>query len=330
MKAVILKTKPGSVFHFGEYTPFAETFLDYTSAFPHSDTIFSAIVNIYDQVWPEDTVNFINSFSRGEISLSSGMFYFKGKHKSIFFLPRPVLFLISNQDDWKKYKNVEWISTGVWEHGINENTVIVSKKFVCLKEEWDTLTSDNPESFRAYEIRTSPHVKVHSPVKEDSYYMQSDITILGNNDVEVGYYFMIDISGINDMEEKRLKTVVNLLSDTGLGGQRTCGCGLFENIKWIDNPLPAPDSDDDKYYVNLSLVSPEDEIDKIIAYRVVIRGGRYSGEGYLKKVMMLHEGAVFNKKIAGRIVDISPEGNNKILRYGIGFFHPVKKKLINL
>ena len=329
MRAVILLAKPGSSFHFGDYTPFGETFLDHTSAFPHSDTIFSALVNIHNQVWPDETEKFVMLFREGKIRISSGMFCFRGKNKTVFFLPRPMMMKLENQEDRKRLKQVEWISTGIWEKGmVDQEVKTPGKRFACFTEEWNNLTSISPEIFTAYEMNSLPRVKIHSTTREDTLYQQTNITLCGSSDVSISYYFLADCNDVDPEAKNKLETVISLLADTGLGGQRTSGCGFFEDIEWSVNPLPK--ITDDVFYVNLGLLLPGEDLRNCLAYRVMTRGGRKTEEGQLKKILMIREGALSTKTPRGNIADLSAGGKGKFLRYGMPVCWPVNKKVINM
>lgn len=327
MKAVIFRTNPGSSFHFGDYVPFGETFLDHTTAYPHSDTLFSALVNIYNQVWPDETVKFIGHFRSGKIRLSSGMFCFRGKKKTLFFLPRPAMMKIENDIERKELKHVEWVSTGVWDKGMVKNQS-VGKRFACLSEEWSDLTGGDPALFSAYQINPVPRVMIHSRTREDTLYQQTNVTLCGSADVDVCYYFLAEYDELDPEGKEKLETVISLLPDTGLGGQRTTGCGFFEGLDWAESPLP--DVRDEAFYVNLGLLSPDNELQNCLAYRVMTRGGRRTEKNQLKKLLMIREGSVFCRKPTGRIADLSSEGNSSFLRYGMPLSWPVGKRLINL
>ena len=79
-------------------------------------------------------------------------------------------------------------------------------------------------------------------------------------------------------------------------------------------------------YINVSLLNPKDDSElKCIEYAdTIIRGGRRIGLedalssklNTLKIVKMIKEGAVLNKKIDGKVVDISPNGDSSFLRNG--------------
>ena len=53
MKAIILKCRPGSRFHLGEYTDNQDTVLYNTAEYIHSDVWFGAFISAMSKIYPE-------------------------------------------------------------------------------------------------------------------------------------------------------------------------------------------------------------------------------------------------------------------------------------
>jgi len=328
MKAAILKTKPGARFHFGEYAPFMETFLHHTSSFPHSDTIFSALVNLCASVWPEDTKRLIALFVEGKVRISSGLFCFEGNKDYLFFFPKPVFYTVHAEDWRKKIKKLEWVSKGIWARGLEplDDTFLIDNRFICLQDEWNSIHSDKPDGFIPYKTLTRPQVQVHTETTEDNLYHQTDVVIGGGRGLKVHYYILIDDDQLPDQDKKWVTALFNMLTDTGLGGQRSTGCGLFDDIHWVNVSIPVSDNAD--HFVNLSLLSPnESSLNQYLSYKLVIRGGRINEREQMKKLRMICEGALLGSDVKGRIVDLSTKGNARYLRYGMSINLPVHYEL---
>ena len=204
--------------------------------------------------------------------------------------------------------------------------IIVSNNFAVKKYEWEKLSDKKLQNFSAFSVKTVPMVMIHSLTQEDSFYHQSNITIEGDADINVSYYFLLDDEKISDNDHKKLLTTVKLLPDTGIGGQRTTGCGLFEDVMIINNPLPTTEFKGN--YVSLGLLSPGNDLDKLLAYRLITRGGRSVERGKLKKAMMISEGALMSGDIPGQILDLSPSGDGSHLRYGMSINWPIDPGLL--
>ena len=62
MKAIILKCRPGSRFHLGEYTDNQDTVLYNTAEYIHSDVWFGAFISAMSKIYPEKLNNFRQLF----------------------------------------------------------------------------------------------------------------------------------------------------------------------------------------------------------------------------------------------------------------------------
>ena len=130
--------------------------------------------------------------------------------------------------------------------------------------------------------------------------------------------------------------MIRLLGDTGLGGERSTGMGLFEAVEFRDWTCSIPPaSDHAPVQLSLSLVCPCDptELDRFLAYQTTIRGGGIlprSGQAMRKRQRMLTEGSLHRDQVEGMIVDLSPEGTDlahPILRYGRNLSIPIHPDL---
>jgi len=334
MQAVILRCRPNSQFHFGNFAFFGETFLDYASEIPHSDTLFSALVNIYDTVYAEnknDTDIFVELFNQRKIKISSGMFCIEHQGKMIYFLPKPIECNLAKSDNHKKLKKIAYISKGVWETGVSPNRwdtdcLIIDSKFVCLKNELAGFES--LETVKLFEKDSLPKVKVHSDSQDDSFYHQTNLTIADNSEIgiQLHYYFLYETDLDNKMQ-KRFETTIRVLADTGLGGQRSTGCGLFDSVEFVTD-FKFRTTNTQKHCA-LSLISPSKtnaDLDKAIYFQLIIRGGKNK----TNIVRMLAEGAVVKPDICGQIVDISKQKDKSVLRFGLNFSIPIHSNLLIL
>jgi CRISPR/Cas system CSM-associated protein Csm4 (group 5 of RAMP superfamily) len=172
------------------------------------------------------------------------------------------------------------------------------------------------QAIRLLDIVLLPRVDVRDKGAEGSHFYTAHLVTADNQalenrrgdrlvpDLYVHFYFLVRSRLDDDNPVMQcLHTLINLLPDTGIGGERSAGCGLFE------------------------LVSPADAVDmgRFKAYQTVLRGGRETAhDGPLKVVRMLAEGALqVETEGIGQIADISPAGNRRYLRYGKAFNIPV-------
>ncbi|MDI9858941.1 type III-A CRISPR-associated RAMP protein Csm4 [Flectobacillus roseus] len=342
-QAIILESRPFAQYHFGEYS-IDDTRLNHTSLIPHADTIFSAIINIYNRTF-SDTDDFITALELYDLQISSGCYCLRGDNGSIFFLPKPqVLGILNNtSEDFKKQKKVLFVSKSVWERGINpdlfltDDTVLLGNKFVCTNKEIKEIKKVKLKAkfhteLSLANIGSLTKNRVHTDKQENTLYTQSNLQIqdLEQFGLSVHFYFLLK----HDLPvewKKKLDLVISLLPEFGLGGERSTGCGKFWGVsaeEFTINPLKPSAT----FLCSASLISPYnlDELNRINYYSTVIRGGRRLGSdenaGYkLQQIRMIKEGALVKNDLPiGHNPSIKPQGSqDEYLRYGKGFLLPI-------
>lgn len=347
MKAVILKTKPYSMFRLGAGSK------DDVDLIIHSDTLFSAIINMHSQVY-ENTDQLIELFDNDVIKISSAFPLladtdFKNK---IMFLPKPELDY-RYSDNFKTEKKIKFISFKVLEDIIakKNNTfsfadktkyLILNESFVCRIDE---LNSSNlaREIHPFISTDISAKTKVHSSTQEDSFYHETNIQLLpiklkDQSVIYPHFYFLLEGS-LDNKNLEEIFTCLRLLSEEGIGGERSAGKGHFNEI--IINEIELPNMSELTNYFTVSLTNPnnQQEFNSFLRYEIITRGGGavnldddsenydFDTKPYRKKqVRMIAEGAFVNGNIKGRLVDISPDINtysHKIFRNGKCFLLPI-------
>jgi len=343
MHAIILKCRPNSMYHFGQVAIDADTSLNDTSIIPHSDTIFSAMINLAARIFSEfELNNFLNLFGVGglvpKIKISSGFYCLENsKGGFLYFLPKPISFNLEKSDNHKDLKKVQFISKSVWENGLkpsewDSKCIIIDKKFVVTLEEAEQFHLQI--SSKLFSEISLPKVAVHKKTKEDSIYYQTNIQIVEFEKVEfekknrVHFYFLLEKNDLTDQETQQLNTIINFLPFEGIGGERSTGCGLFDGFSEENFEIKINET---LKFISVSLINPNSELEfkSFENYLIKIRGGRRIGDSegkFLKKVNMISEGAVINSKVRGRIVSISPQSiNQPYLRNGICLALPYPK-----
>lgn len=354
MQAVILHCKPGSRFHFGDTAPDADTALNDTSDYCHSDTLFGAFVQIAALLAPQGAPvgALIDAFKTGEVRISSVFpcLQLSKTHPLIYFFPKPAHYdTYADPEDIKKMSSIAFISKGVWESKMLPDRwtrALEDKKLVLLQERFLVLRSELSAaalSARAYlkllHQTEWPKVTVHQLDQEGSLFQHGTLQTADNSlltddtekpilpDCSTHFYFLLDCNAtfLQTSTHALLKNVLDLLPDTGLGGDRSTGCGLLEAISFDESfalNLQA------KMLASLSLINPNgtEEAQKLYRYRTQLRGGRRTAtDRYpLQFVRMVSEGALLAGKIEGRIPDVSPPNSTlPYLRNGKAFLVPV-------
>ncbi len=361
MKPIILKCRPNSLFHFGKIAIGENTGLDDTSTYIHSDTLFSAIINLADKIFDSTIADsLVANFESGLVNISSGFYCLENKGKYIYFLPKPTNYnTLSTPKNHKAIKKVQFISKKIWEENIlpdkwnSNDCIILQDKFVLHISELEKLVipslDKSPKgiakakaSIRFYSINTFPKVKVHKRVSTESLYYQTNLQIADNiikssspnasERIQVHFYCLLNTT--TEFEEgdnyQRLLTILEVLADEGIGGERNVGCGHLTAVEVLDTPFEIMVNSVQQQYATLSLSSPNptnNDLAKFTHYDIITRGGRRTREGGtlpLMRIKMIAEGAVCNDIVEGHIPSIATKGKTKpYLRNGKAFCVPV-------
>lgn len=331
MQAIILKSKPGTRFRFGEalgaFTEESNNAQKTTSEYLHSDTLWSALVNAWSLACLESLENFLLGCNEGNFKLSSAFYCVEYKGNNVFFLPKPVSLNLFKTDVPKKLKRIKFVSKGIWEQGIlpelwfddNKCTLLQNDSIVALK-------SEISENIRLFDIETNHKNRARDVSnREDAFYYETDLFLLSTENYKTDWYFLMDNNLTDDLSND-FKTAMQTLIHFGVGGERTSGCGSLTSFHEVEFSLEISNVN---YQSSISLIAPrENELTEKSIYQVIKRGGRFLEKGKsLPMVQMLKEGAVFDTKIKGRIVKLNEEP--PILRYGLSLSIPLHNNFIN-
>lgn len=284
--------------------------LDASSPIIHSDTIFSAICNIWARVFgKEDLELMLNKYQFENPFIVSSAFPYCG---DVFYLPKP--FMMANvdipEDKRKEFKKMTVLPKQFFEKYVGAS----------LKEE---------ELINALkEIKSDISIDHYMPkVAIDRKSSSTELFSFSENrfNTQSGYFFFYECS---DEYIEKFKNTMAILSDEGIGGKKTWGCGQFKH-EFIKIDLNLPESDT---YCLLSLYYPDNEkLTSSCSYNLIERGGWIVSQITTKikrnNVYLLSEGSVFDFKPKGKLVNVAPEGfPHKVYRNGIAFAIPVVRK----
>lgn len=280
----------------------------------HSDTVFSAIINIYSLTFGNQKTKvllekIINDYHYFRVSSA---FYYNNKE---FFIPKPIGFNIKSTKDYKRIKKLKFIPLS-----LVENPLKMEENFIKNEEEiFDT-------NRKILELENEkPRVSIDRITNSSNIYYISFVEF----PEDMGMWFLFDVdNGIED----EIKTCIRILGDHGIGGERTYGFGLFKP-EFINYKIPNQ-YNQEFCYVNISLVNPlKEEIRSIFYYFIKIRKG-YIYSPYIEgikhdEVNVIDEGSVFTSNIKGRILDLTPSFFNKhrIYKYYRAFCLPFPKDI---
>lgn len=311
MQAVILKCKPGYRFHLGEFAEHSATTLGQCSDILHSDVIFGAFISILAKNYPEKLEDFRGYFEEGKIKFSSGFFCVEKDEKFTYLLPKPIsanFVKFDNGDkkpkvDFKKFKKIKFISQGVYNAGTSVEEWLQSEgKFSQPSSDTLFLSSEISDSvnFKLAEKTDSLKVKVRTTEDDGKLYSQTDLMILGDENHKVHWYFLLEES-LDEADKDILTKCIGQLPFTGIGGERSTGCGKIDEVIFQD--FETKENTGRKML--LSLAYPDaNSAEKLEFYQTKKRGGMpYGKDKRLPARLAVLEGAVLNEDLPQRIDD---------------------------
>lgn len=165
-----------------------------------------------------------------------------------------------------------------------------------------------------------------------SYYLNETERI--NYRLIPGYYFILDNPKLTDEFTTKLRASIKFIIDEGIGGRRSLGCGLIDDIEFIElntkfHYFDLFDFRTDGWFMNLSLVYPNPEDIQYIKYfNIYGRSGFvYSVENNSERfndVKFIEEGSLFKKRVRGRLIQVASDEfiskYHEVYKNGIGFY----------
>lgn len=334
-KIKVLELKPHTRFHFGKSSLDRDSYLSDTDTHPHSDVLFSALVNNLASVTDDQSVKeFIDAFKENKIKISSAFYCLKidDKNEFIYFLPSPAdrtsNIDIHDYDQIKQVKAVQFIDSDLLGAPIDEWKVW--GRLALSKNTMDRLDLTKEDQFKLFDKDFNTQVRVRAQSEDNTDkdpYAVSFIQIpnLEHLNLSVHFYFMYELK--DDSYRKDFELAVNLLKYNGIGGERSSGYGSIAEVheKDIKSDSMSIHADADTF-MSLSKLLPKnkDELLSLSAYSHSIRGGRQTATQKLKYIRMIDEGAILNNVVEGRIEYLSNISGAPYFRNGKAFLIPYK------
>jgi len=314
MKYKIFIIEPRTPFHIGIKEGNLEKSLHYVP----SDTLFSAFCNVYRLVYGRDELeNLLEKFLRDNppFILSSAFPCVDGK--PLFPMPKS-----TNQkklkildEEQKILKRIEFVDETIFRKILTGEDIEIKRENIIQDRVISTITGKDQIWIEVDRPRVTIDRKASS----------SEIFYFGETVFLDSLHFLIDVRDKNI--ENRVETVFRVLGDEGIGGDRSCGRGLFSVVKLDEIEFNEVETE---WYVTLSMIYPrEGEIEHLKGgyFELVERGGWvYSPEEKQKRkkfVRMIKEGSVFKGKVIGKMVEIA-RIKYPIYRYGFGLTLPIR------
>lgn len=351
MKCLVVKLKPKSSFHLGEREGWREGSKPYLPA----DTIFSALCHCHQLLYGE-VDSLLDGFLRREppFLLSSAFplwqeeLYFP-MPKFKFLSPEETdrwvkLLKASNQEKKKEIslkdlKKIQFVNLSALRellHGLSLFDFI-------LKAAEDHTLKTIPVLFSQIEEKTGQVIyqwqkKPWTVDNVPRIALNRFSNHPGENFFNFGrVYYSPDAAlfcllKINQPQwETKIKALFYLLADEGIGGDRTCGLGLFNKPEY--NEIDLPEVENGQWLYCLSPYFPADDELTGLAhgfYELEERRGYifspYSRSLRRRSIRIFTEGSVFPRNFPrkGKLVDITPDifKKHKVYRYAYLFALP--------
>ena len=293
-----------------------------------ADTLFSAICQTWRTFYGEERLtDFLVQYERGEPFLLTSAFPFAG---DIRFFPKPLIDLkVNADDDRKKLKKVRYLSERRFRQIVDDEPVafdaddLINDGQLWIHDDERSIFQDHPI---VWKTDKRPRVTL------DRQSSASEIWHLGGVKFNKGCGLWFDAKFDTEETQRRIETLLRVLGDTGIGGERSAGYGLFD---LHSKPAESESESKANRFVTLSPVCPRDaeQLDALIqgdvAYTLEERSGWIgSAEGTglrRQQIWMFGEGSVLAGSSVGigRLVDLKPDScPHPVWRYAYAW--PIK------
>ena len=315
--------------HLGRTTGAAQTGslgLEKTETYISADTLFSAICQMWTTFYDTASLtDFLNPYTAENGSLPFTLTSAFPYANNVYLFPKPLIFKSTS----KKSKRVQFVSRSLFENIItgnlptfdekDEKNVITGEKVWVNSEEKKQLKKAMNEKLNVWETTTRPRVSIDRQTEESSIWHVETVQF---NEC-CGLWFAVNYD--SDETKQKIETLLRVLGDNGIGGERNAGYGLFD---FDEVALEIPTSEDSTQFVTLSPICPKssDQLEHLlkgdIAYNLNPLTGWVTSAGAAskrKQINMFAEGSVLNAsdESIGRLVDLKPDNwTHPVYRYG--------------
>ncbi|MEM2889791.1 MAG: type III-A CRISPR-associated RAMP protein Csm4 [Candidatus Hadarchaeum sp.] len=336
-----------SPFHFGE----RGVGMEEASVLLHSDTLFSALCLMLRELG-ETLTPLLDCFPRWRFEESkpaqpiegmppfrlSSAFPFWARRKNdglierLFFFPKPFLRmrLAARANDpvqAKALKRVQFVSQSVFEALLAGGEVafeaaVQGGKIWVTTEEKQKLGLE-----KLWVEETRPRVMVDRTSSASQVYGVGQVRFTQDS----GLFFLVDYE--EETWQSTIEKALRALGESGVGGERSSGCGQFDLRVVADFTLQTPA--EANAFTTLSLYwPPEGEVKNGLlngaSYGLIMRRGWIGAPGGMnlrrRGVRMFTEGSVFTKQPFGALADVKPLDPEEVpnvahdvWRYGLAF-----------
>lgn len=320
--------------------------------FLNSDTLWGNLIYAYRLIYGvEETSKLLEKFFTSEIPFKvSSIFPFKivknGVQEIIYYFPKPLIGAklkeAKNPEEMtfmKDFKKIRYVDKNTFEaflQGELDDNILFERFFARKKDlnesnKFNYLETLNPSYFLHNSIDRMNSSTLQADGRGQLYW-EEEFNIFGNRLVESGIYFLVDTENTSLIEAP-----LRLLSDIGIGGNKSIGKGSFD---FIIEEFEITQPTTYNSFISLSLYKPnysEIEIFKEenvnLYYDITIRFGKVGKDFNLQfqdknPVICFTEGSSFfvTQPLIGRLVPTAKYTDNKDI-YSNYLFFGVKANL---
>ena len=311
-KAYKIKPCHGSGFHLGREGLEQEK-VEVTFA---SDSLFSALIATTAQLWGGDQAGEWCESPPFQVTTA---FPYLG---DVLLFPKPQTRLaVTNAENpklAKQLKKIEFLSWGILQEVLQGKDLSAHFKpcnlynggKVWVTEAEHHLLPPPGADDKFWDIDHVPRVTVDRVTNQTTIYRVARTVFTEG----CGLWFMVD----DDLPDGEFETLLSLLADEGIGGDRTSGYGAFTTER-IENPPRLPKIPSEGYAMTLSRYNPcakeieEGVLEGEASYALVTVGGHFHVAGqqgsYRQRVRMIESGSILNisgTEPKGRVVNVRP------------------------
>lgn len=305
--------------------------LENTETYIPADTLFSAICQMWTTFYdPESLTDFLNRYTEESTKLPFTLTSAFPFANNVYFFPKPLIFHDSKdtpEAGKKEIKRVQFVSRNIFQDIISrnqpqfndDNLINGEKVWITPKEKTQLKTSDD-DALTIWTTHTRPRVTIGSQSAGSEIWHVQSVQFNTN----CGLWFAAQFDA--DETQQKIETLLRVLGDTGIGGERNSGYGQFD-FETVD--LELPETEAGNQFITLAPISPKSPEQLVnlltgdVTYNLNAPTGWVSTTGTAirrKQVHMFAEGSVLNageEQRIGRLVDLRPDNYaHPVYRYG--------------
>ncbi|GEM_PF-1174329 len=294
--------------------------LEKTETYISADTLFSSIcqtwANFYDTA---SLTDFLKPYTTDNALLPFTLTSAFPFAHNVYCFPKPLTFQVMS----KKSKRVQFVSNNIFRQIINGNQPkfkeknLINSEYVWISpEEKKQLKKTMDEEICVWKTDTRPRVTIGSQnAGSEIWYVE---TVEFNTNCGLWFAATFD----SEETKQKIDTLLRVMGDSGIGGEKNAGYGMFDFCNEDRIELPTAQIGDQ--FITLSPICP-----KLEEQLTVLRTGKTAhalntvnapGKTNRKRIHLFSEGSVFHKseEQIGCLVDLKPD-TSAIPKYRYGF-----------